>query len=758
MFTLRSRSVGRSALIAAIVALFHAHAAETALRDGDLKFVFSDAAGDSLRPAILADQNREVFTFISEPGQGLWKIDLLDVRSKVPFTIFPADAQHVTTNADPIEKATTWSGFKKAGKSYDLEVVQRWRVRDRSGLRLKLEVRNHTNLALNLVYFPVLAFRPAAEKSADLKLVIPQSDGRLIADPFNLARHEKPIWRYGYPARGIMQFVGCYAGQSGFMIMDEDSRGFEKEYFSAAKAASQTMEVAVKRWPGNCQAPGESFTMDYYTVIRPVSGDWFDMATAYRGWALHQPWARKGPLAQAATVPAWYKEAPAIFVVHSNNPAEPFSTLTARVLASLEAVRYPAGVSAPLFWYTWQSYRPGESKYARGRSSASARRSAMIPSANVHAGRFFPARKGFKEAIGELERAHINPMIFMNTRLFDPGDPEAERWIPAVIKGPEGELAQFSPKHPLWDMCRYYGPWRENYALLSRRLIDEYGAKGIYLDSMGGASKRCFDPGHGHELGGGRYQGLAMHGFCEGLTELKAKHRDIVYVDENGPEYLMDVLDGTLSHSNVTPDKIPLRQAVYHDYWLGVGRSLSVREMATPNLFELSAASLFSCGQQLGRIEVSGLDPAVPQNRRKLEYLGTLINAKYDARQWLNFGQMLRPPALEAVANIQAKFTAEDGDDEAAPITVKAVLASCWRASDGSVALAMTNASDRQSDGVVILPLKEYLPGADSCHVTRLGGGEAARTQPVLDHVRWRFALPPYATSIQIFTHGRAAP
>src|SRR5688572_19610699 len=166
---------------------------------------------------------------------------------------------------------------------------------------------------------------------------------------------------------------------------------------------------------------------------------------------------------------------------------------------------------------------------------------------------------------------------------------------------------------------------------------------------MGGMSKRCFDANHGHDLGGGRYQALAMHDFCAGLGPLKDKFRELAFVDENGPEYLLDVLDGTVSHYNITHDKIPLRQAVYHDYWLSFGRSLSVGEMAVPNLFEMSAASLFSSGQQLGRIPVT--DPAIllPIHRQKMAYLGSLIRAKFQARPWLTYGQMLAPPQLEGV-------------------------------------------------------------------------------------------------------------
>ena len=634
----------------------------------------------------------DIFTFTQGGAEGFWKIDLIRISDSHKVTLRPSDANTVTGEHSRKSGATTWSDFGE----YDITVTQNWFLRQGNELAMRLTIQNESDsYGIDSVKFPLLSFTVDDSIKHDLKFAFPKETGYLITDPLA----SDATWRYNYPSRGIMQFTSAYADDAGLMIMDEDENGYRKEYWTITTADANRVDTYVKRFPANTFLAGEDFTMDYDTIITPVTGNWYDVARKYRSWALTSSLVSQGPLSTRTDIPTWYKDAPATFVIFSDDTTVPHSVWPDRAQAFLDALDWPAGAKAPLFWYSWQHWEPSESVYCTVLGMCDPDK---IPTADVHAGTYFPARPDLTDAIDQLIDENLYPVMFLNTRLFDYEAPGSDDFLPAVIKDKDGNTVLYSDSHPGWDMCRSTQLWQDQYYELAETMFSDFHAKGIYLDSMGGDSHHCFVAEHGHDMGGGTYSGHSQRHFSEHVRQLKQSNPESIFIMEDGPDYLIDVTDGTLSHQNAYAERIPLRQAVYHDYWLSFGRTLSAGYADTENLYEAFCGVLFNSGQQLGRIDITHSDFIdSPEYSAQRAFLSELINLKYAARPWLNYGTMMRPPATSGIPNIATTYHDET-------IVLPAVLTSVWDDPDGNLALVVTNISHAPHTFDVTLDLDQY--------------------------------------------------
>lgn len=698
--------------------------------------------------------NQTIFTFEEVNDGGYWAVVLYKLSNGSTVFLTPSDADTIVCDSNVSPYKTTWSDFG----SYELTVTQEWYIRDDGGLVTNLQaIIDNDDYAVDEVRFPYFKYSVADLDKSEMKLILPSWNGQLIKNPLASVKTWKPYW----PARTIMQFVASYAFNTGFMLMDEDPHGFGKEYNLISDTSK--MEIYTERRPQNRHTANEDFVMNYNCVIYPIDGDWFDIAMRYRAWAVNQPWCSKGTLSNRSDIPTWYKDAPGTFMITTNDTTKPFLDLLDDTDDMKSRIHWPAGAKGPVFWYSWQHYNPEETAFCDGGNYDPD----VLPSCNVHAGQFFPARQGsdFNTTMVGLANRDIYPVIFMNTRLYDQKNAEADDFYDAVVKNEDTSPALYSDSYPLWDICRYTDTWRTQYYNLSNQLLADHHAKGIYLDSMGGTSHACWDPSHGHGIGGGgTYQGDAMHGFCAEMWNLKNTYNDIIFIDEAGPDYLIDVRDGSLSWYNVYADFIPMQSAVYHDYWLVFGRTLTggyINPTKYPLLFELNAAMLFNSGRQIGRIKIPDTDllASGTYEDRATTYLGRLLQDKYDARQWMNYGQMLRRPVLDS--NIPIVVVNDSGGKQ---YTHPAVLASAWRDVNGSVAVVITNWTNNDSlSGNLFLKMTEYFPNTNDtkCYVTQQGSGadpDYNELIPIVDNANLAFTIDSWHNIIFVLRPESSVP
>src|SRR3989442_11271001 len=101
-------------------------------------------------------------------------------------------------------------------------------------------------------------------------------------------------------------------------------------------------------------------------------------------------------------------------------------------------------------------------------------------------------------------------MVYMNQRLWCTGTPSwtsegAARW---AVKERDGRVREevynvFDPQ-PCATMDVTTPFWRAKYAGIAETVLDGYGVDGIYMDQAV-QSLVCWDPTHGHPVGGGNY-------------------------------------------------------------------------------------------------------------------------------------------------------------------------------------------------------------------------------------------------------------
>ncbi len=95
-------------------------------------------------------------------------------------------------------------------------------------------------------------------------------------------------------------------------------------------------------------------------------------------------------------------------------------------------------------------------------------------------------------------------------------------------------------------MCLHTAFWRNKYAGLATAAVLRLGVDGIYMDQAC-SSLACFDPGHGHPLGGGTYW---MTGFRELSADIRRRcdgTRHVVLAGEGVGESWLPHLDLMLS-------------------------------------------------------------------------------------------------------------------------------------------------------------------------------------------------------------------
>jgi len=319
--------------------------------------------------------------------------------------------------------------------------------------------------------------------------------------------------------------------------------------------------------------------------------------------------------------------------------------------------------------------------------------------------------------------------------------------------------------------------WRDKYAGMTREVVCDLKADGVYMDQACGGIVPCWDPTHGHILGRGRY-------WLDGFGLLTATMRDrcsrqgrITLAGESCGEAWIPHLDLmlTLDVSQERSRKpgspwqiIPLFQAVYHSSVVTYGNYASLvyppyderwpKDQAPPERltlldrkfgrqFLLDHARTFVWGQQ-PMVANFGVEQLTAR-AEETDFVARLARLRLKTLKYLHYGTWLRPPALdvpELTIDMMRKgiyiplttFTQ----------TVPAALAGAWRAADGDVGIALASIDDAPL--TLNLPIDAKAYGlADRCPVFRIDEtgrhrlGLLDRSNPKI-----RVELPPRAVWI----------
>lgn len=218
-------------------------------------------------------------------------------------------------------------------------------------------------------------------------------------------------------------------------------------------------------------------------------------------------------------------------------------------------------------------------------------------------------------------------------------------------------------------LCMSQEFWHEKYSDLCDTVVNDYGCTGVYMDQAC-LHYWCYNPNHGHSVGGGNYW---VKGYLKLVERIREKTPDTnpILTGEGSGEDWMAHLDGFLtlessrermsgiSNSSV----IPLFNAVYHENAITFGNfggftyppydEFWPKEFRAPNTEKLLPATY---NKQL-RLEqtrtfVWGIQPmivnyhAFARKARPVEmrFIKELVAKRKEYKEYLQYGKMMRAP------------------------------------------------------------------------------------------------------------------
>ncbi len=554
-----------------------------------------------------------------------------------------------------------------------------------------------TTWSIRTTVFPRVHHGQIGNSEQDDFLVMPHGSGELRSEPIRT----KASFSGRYPGGWCsMQFLAHYDSDCGFYVAAHDPFASTKDV-AVKLADGSSMEMSFA-WPApDSGVPGNDWECPGETVLEVFSGDWFDAAQIYKGWAMREAkWWPHDEARGRTDTPPWFEEI-AVWALTGGSSEQ--------VVEPVKKFAEYVGVPTALHWYNWH----------------------VIPFDNDYP-HYFPYKEGFPQGVKALQEAGVRVMPYINGRLWDTDlDDFKNNAIRFCTKDEKGQpyIEVYGSGEKLCPMCPTTELWQRTVQDLVLRLVSpEVGVDAVYIDQVAAATPcLCFDGTHGHPLAGGHWWNTG--GYWPMLTGLQKKlsqlHPEKALTTECNAEPYVHVFDGYLTWHFQYQDQIPLFAAIYGgkiqlfsrayqgDSWKGLAMRMKTGQ-----------ALVF--GEQLGWI-----NPDVISDAESGAFLRRMARLRYALRDYLAKGEMARPPLLKG--NIPT-VTADWQWGGKRLVTTPAILSGAWRAKDGRLALILVNVSDAGQSAELDFDARAYgLENASSLVVTprtESGAGEAISQPP----------------------------
>jgi Domain of unknown function (DUF6259) len=693
------------------------------IENGWIRLRFA-AAGGSLTELVDLRSGHN-FVDPSTKDADLWHVDF--VPDGKPASLSPGSARtfsHQNRGRGSRSLRLVWEQFADPG-AQGMRVVATVKLDDKGPMsRWRIAVENLGGRTIEKLRFPRIV---NIRHQPDERLAVPVWMGELTQDPRAAICDrpgQPPRLEWPYPGTLSLQCLAFYRdGGPGLYLSSDDTAAFRKAFAFWGDAGRSVAYEAI-HLPDNIRPPRTGYSPAYDTLVGAFQGDWITAAERYRAWGIVQPWAVKSRKSLGLS-PNWLADTG--FWVWNRGRSD-------RVLEPARAMRKALGLPVSVFWHWWHgcSYDAGFPEYLPPREGVDA----------------------FRQAVGRARDEGINAIVYMNQRLWGMTtrswmEKDAEKYAVKAIDGRvRPEVYNTYTLQPCASMCMGTSFWRGTYAEIAEEVIRTLGVSGIYMDQAC-SSLLCYDPSHGHPLGGGTFW---INGFRTLSSDIRSRTTasgKVLLAGEGSGEAWLPYLDLMLT-LQVSRERyarpgdrwqvIPFFQAVYHDVGVTYGNygSLTIppydelwpAEYAPPEPFKLldrRFAKQFYLEQ--ARSFVWGVQPTVSnffpthldERHDEMQYVMKLARLRYGALKYLLDGVFLRPPQLSVPSmtvpisrlSIYAgrrsrrdappgKSTGEDAVEDAGrgaaaartSLTSAGVLAGAWRARDGSVGIPLASILD----------------------------------------------------------------
>ncbi len=562
-------------------------------------------------------------------------------------------------------------------------------------VRWHLEVDNENrDWGVWRMVFPQLAIADLGEQACTF---LPRGPGEeqpgLWQRPFQ--------FRDTYPGAWMtMQFMAAYdrARQTGLYVGLHDPTGSTKDLAVESRPAEHSVLLQFDVPAPSMGQPGTGFPMEGEAVWQLIRGDWFDAAVIYRDWVrqhagwypLLSPEGRDDTTPEMRTLAAW-----------ALGGADPWPTggpPSAEKLDETKKFGALFGTPVGMHWYGWHQ-RPFDNDYPH----------------------YFPAKDGFKEAVADLQASGVLVMPYINGRLWDTRDRDvadaefSQLAKPYAVKDEQGNVVteEYGSKESDGSpvkfavMCPATTFWQDRVYDITMELYRTYGVKGVYIDQIAASAARlCFDPSHGHPLGGG-------HWWADGYRQMLDRiRRDMpagsFLTTECNAEAYVRWFDGYLTWHWQHDGQVPAFPVVYGGSLQMFGRSYGGGETRDLAL-RMKAGQQLTFGEQIGWIS-----PSVLAEQENAEFLKAVIGLRRRLQQYFAMGEMARPPKVDgAIPSVKADWGWGGGNWW---VTTNSLLTSTWLLPrENRLAVILVNVSDQPITATVALDAKEY--GIEAKHL-----------------------------------------
>jgi len=605
----------------------------------------------------------------------LWRVELR------PATEYVYGGAVVTASATPASGCShelevrddaavlrlAWRGAMVEGApALDAEATVTLRAGDLARWRLKATSRDPLE-AIWLVDFPrIPGLGASGEGAVETEyLAIPMQQGWRWRDP-----RQTVDWGEGwadYPGGGkSMQFEAyCVPdGIPGGLYFGTEDPGCCRKT-SICKARGDAFSYTLRNYPANMGRVGD-YEMPYPAVVGAFSGDWWDAAQIYRRWALQQPWSSAGPVRDRASTPQWLKDIG--IWVQGDVPGDDAAAMEAQVK---RVTHFQEEMGAPLAFhaYLWQHAPAHDTEYPF----------------------FMPPKPSSLEFVRRLKEAGVRVVPYLNIYSADGAGSRyaPERLADLVMHTASGE--PYADPTGLQPMCPATVRWRQLLAPEFRGVLEALPVDGLYLDQLTGAAYMCFDPDHGHPVGGGDHFHQGLRALCaEARAALAERCPDGMTFGENTSEGCNDLVDAQLPWAELYPDRnLPLFEAVYADHMIRFGLFIGRPDLwGDSSGYYSKLAWTFVIGQQPGWLMLGILNEFDnPEYAAQRAVLKGLVACRLAALDFLQYGQFLRPLDLP----LEPREVAWDDWSRPRTGALPPVLNGVWRAPDARVGVALAN-------------------------------------------------------------------
>lgn len=593
-----------------------------------------------------------------------------------------------------------------------------------------LELDGIDGLGIQSVRFPIInGILPQNEQD---ELAVATWTGTLIENPWSYATIEKPLSMSRGPGYMSAQVSALYNPETdGIYWGTEDPDSWYKE--SAFEIRPDNAQVSFVHFL-RMDVDNSSYSTPYPTVIGTFEGDWIDAANLYKSWGLKQKWCNDSRL-RSGKVPEWVQNT-AVWVWNRGR--------SGNVLPEAVALQKSLGLPVSVFWHWWHncSYDDGFPEYLPPREG----------------------REPFIEAVAKAKKEGVHCINYMNSFQWGDSTPSwkekhADLWC---LRKADGSTITktyniFSGKS-LTNMCPWTEFWRRTYADMCDTLVNVYGTSGVYLDQAC-QSKACYSPSHGHPIGGGNTWVKGHRQMIDDIWQVitPSEGEAPTLAGEGACESWMGHLDLGLTleaaNDRLAPalyDKIPFFEAIYHPYQICYGNvSMLVSppyDEKWPEEFRPSDAETLlpddfdkQFMMEQAKTFVWGVQPCIAnfheylleKKPKAMAFAFDLIKTRYQALDYLLYGDFVRCPQFpsytEEIPICRQTIYVKSGSRlSRTSRTVSTLYSSAWKASDGSLGIALANIADQARDFDFVLDPKQYgLPSAGE--VISLNGAGAPR-------------------------------